>query len=245
MRVLVLSDIHSNLEALRAVLRDAGAVDVTWCLGDIVGYGPQPDECVDLLRQREPDLLCIAGNHDCAAIDKLDISVFSPDAERAVLWTREQLSRSTATYLEDLSEQLTSGDVTLVHGSPGEPMWEYLVSAARARENFPLLQTRYCLIGHSHVPLVFVEAAQPVDLPNGHVMLSGESISLGERRMFLNPGSVGQPRDGNRDASYLLLDTETGRADYCRVEYAIEKTQRLMQQNGLPERLIVRLAYGL
>ncbi len=244
MRVLVLSDIHSNLEALRAVLRDAGAVDATWCLGDLVGYGPQPNECVELLRQCEPNVLCIAGNHDCAAIDKLDISIFSADAERAVLWTREQLSASTASYLEGLPERLTWGDVTLVHGSPGEPMWEYLVSAARALENFPLLKTRYCLIGHSHVPLVFVEATQP-GLPNGHVMLPGERISLGERRMFLNPGSVGQPRDGNRDASYVLLDTETGRADYCRVEYAFEKTQRLMQQSGLPDRLIVRLAYGL
>jgi predicted phosphodiesterase len=245
MHVLVVTDIHSNLAALRTVLADAGPVDEIWCLGDLVGYGPQPNECIDLLRQHEPHLLCIPGNHDWAALGKLDISDFNPDAQRAARWTQEHLSASSRTFLEGLPQTQAWGDYTLVHGSLRQPIWEYMVSPLVARDNFPLLKSTYCFMGHSHLPLIFVEAGAGASLPAVIHPTYGKALPLEGKRQFINPGSVGQPRDGDRDASYVLLDTDAATILYRRVAYPLEETQKLMAAAGLPERLIVRLAYGL
>jgi len=245
MRIAIISDIHSNRVALQAVLADAGAVDETWCLGDVVGYGPEPNECIEILRQREPRLICLAGNHDWAALGRLDTSDFNHDAEAAALWTRNRLTPSSRAYLESLPERVIKGDFTLVHGSPRAPIWEYLISAAVARANFALLTTPYCLVGHSHIPFIFYEAVNRQDLPTVHTASADKMIRLPEQRLFINPGSVGQPRDGNPHASYAILDTGAKTIEHRRVPYSIKETQRLMEQAGLPQRLIQRLEYGL
>lgn len=258
MRVAVISDIHSNLAALRAVLADAGAVDETWCLGDLVGYGPQPNECIDELRQRDGRLLCIAGNHDHAAIGKLDIDTFNDDAAQAVLWTAAQLTPASTTYLRGLREQRESNGFLLVHGSPRNPVWEYVVSRSTAAENLALLRERalpdHCFLGHSHLPLVFAEGASSAALPVVEYPPPDEPFLLGERALLINPGSVGQPRDGNPAASYLILDTEARAVTYRRVAYDVASTQELMRvtqkQHGggrgrLSNRLIERLAHGV
>jgi diadenosine tetraphosphatase ApaH/serine/threonine PP2A family protein phosphatase len=248
MRVAVISDIHSNLVALQAVLADAGAVDATWCLGDLVGYGPQPNECIEELRRR-PNLLCIAGNHDWAALDKLDTGDFNRDAENAVLWTRQQLSADNSDYLSHLPDRLTEDRFLLVHGSPRHPIWEYVVSLGVAQACLDGLAgtSPYCLIGHSHLPLVFVQAGTPDDTPTVEYPPAGVPFALGDRKTLINPGSVGQPRDGNPDASYLILDTVARAVTYRRVPYDIAATQKLMKAAGgrLSERLINRLQFGV
>ncbi len=245
MRIAVISDIHSNLAALTAVLADAGVVDETWCLGDVVGYGPQPNECIDLLRAREPHLSCIAGNHDWAALGKLDTAQFNSDAESAARWTGQALSDKSHAYLEGLPQQLRREDFTLVHGSPRDAIMEYVVSLAVARENFAVLTTRYCLLGHSHLPFVMAEGLHPSELPEIQKVQIGQAVPLTERRLMINPGSVGQPRDGNPDASYLILDNAAMTIEQRRVAYPIKETQTLMEQAGLPRRLITRLTYGI
>lgn len=256
MRVAVISDIHSNLAALRAVLADAGAVDETWCLGDLVGYGPQPNECIEELRRRDGRLLCIAGNHDHAVTGKLDSGDFNRDAEDAVLWTREQLTPDNLAYLTALPEQQAAAGFLLVHGSPRSPIWEYVVALSTARDNLAVLRERglpdWCFLGHSHLPLIFVEGA--ADFVTIEYPETDTPLSLGEHRLLINPGSVGQPRDGNPAASYLLLDTAERTVTYKRVPYDIAATQRLMretrEQGGagrgrLSDRLINRLAHGV
>jgi predicted phosphodiesterase len=241
MRVAVVSDIHSNLAALTAVLADAGSVDAVWCLGDIVGYGPQPNECIEMLR-RQPGLVCVPGNHDWAVLAKLDTSEFNHDAQDAVRWTREHLTEENRTYLESLKEQELVLAFTLVHGSPRHPIWEYLTTPQKARENFAQFTTQFCLVGHSHWPIMHVENGD--DMPTEDYPAWGTAMELGERRRFINPGSVGQPRDGDRDASYILLDPEHKTIEYRRVAYAVHVTQALMRKAGLPARLIERIAHG-
>lgn len=210
MRCAIISDIHGNLDALEAVLADAGAVDALWCLGDVVGYGPEPDACVELLHTR--GALCVAGNHDWAAIGKMDTAEFNPEASEAALWTGAQLTPEHRAYLQALPTQLTAGpngEFTLVHGSPRDPVWEYLTHLSAARLNFPYFRTPYCLVGHTHVPLVFRHPGP--DGASGDlstlVPTPGEPLHLGEQRLIVNPGSVGQPRDGNPDASYMVYES--------------------------------------
>jgi len=245
MRIAVISDVHANLAALQAVLDEIGDIDETWCLGDLVGYGPQPNECISLLRQREPHLRCVAGNHDRAALGDLAILEFNPDAGSATLWTRDSLTPVSRAYLATLPERIVADGFTLVHGSPRNPIWEYMVSTHTARDNFPCFDGQICLMGHSHIPLMFTEAAQARHMPSARKLSNGAATELGSRRLFINPGSVGQPRDGIPEASYIILDTETGRMQHRRVPYDIEETQQLMRRAGLPERLIARLSYGL
>jgi len=242
MRCLVLSDIHSNLEAFETVLDHAGAVDQIWCLGDVVGYGPDPNGCVELLRSRPH--LCIAGNHDWATLGKLDLRDFNPDAREANMWNRKQLTPGNLAYLEDLPESLVEGQFTLIHGSPRHPIWEYVIYASTAEINFDHFETSYCLVGHTHSPVIFVQAEgngskvkeiqPPVDEP----------VALGPERLILNPGSVGQPRDGDPRASYAILDDEAMTIEYHRVSYPVEETQAKMIEHGLPARLVLRLGYG-
>ncbi len=241
MRVLVLSDIHANLVALEAVLQEAGSFDMLWSLGDIVGYGPDPEACLATLRNLP--YLGIAGNHDWGVLGKLDLESFNEDARAANLWTRRQLSEEALAWLEAQAETLVQGDITLVHGSPRYPIWEYLFYTSTASLCFPHLSTPVCLVGHTHVPIVFHQATkdapvQMLELPEGKPM------ELAQGRYIINPGSVGQPRDGNPRAAYLLLDTDTLTVEHRRVAYPLQETQERMRAAGLPLRLISRLALG-
>lgn len=242
MRVLVISDIHANLVALESVLEDAGQVDAIWCLGDVVGYGPDPNACIELLRSLKPQHW-LAGNHDWAALGKLDMAEFNPLARQAALWTRKQLTAENYDFLSRLPthERATDPRFTLAHGSPRQPVWEYILDLQTAAANFAHFDTLYCLVGHTHVPVIF-------QLLNGRVGVEspapGELIQLGEQRLIINPGSVGQPRDGDPRASYLILDTDALTITFRRVPYPIEETQARMQEAGLPPRLIHRLSYG-
>ncbi|MBS3783804.1 MAG: metallophosphoesterase family protein [Anaerolineae bacterium] len=241
MRYLVLSDIHANLAALEAVLEDAPDFDEVWCLGDLVGYGPKPNECIE--RVRGLPHTSLAGNHDWAALGKLDLSSFNTIARTANEWTQRQLTSSSRGYLNGLSPSLQQGNFAMAHASPREPIWEYIMDTHTARENFEHFQTPYCLVGHTHVPVLFeldedrgrCEALLP-PLP--------EPVKLGSRRAIINPGSVGQPRDGDPRASYALLDTDEMTWSFHRVAYPIEVTQERMEAAGLPRRLIDRLEMG-
>lgn len=241
MRYLVISDIHANLTALEAVLADAPPFDEVWCLGDLVGYGPNPNECVSRI-QGLPHV-SLAGNHDWAALGQLDLSSFNVDARTASTWTQSELTSATHQYLSALPIQRTHEGFHLVHASPREPLWEYILDAHMAYANFAHFSERVCLVGHTHIPLAFTlnERRQQCETL---IPPFEEPLQLGEQRMIINPGSVGQPRDGNPDASYALLDTEEMTWTFHRVSYPVEIVQERMRARGLPRRLINRLELG-
>ena len=239
MRLAVLSDIHANLAALDAVCDELGRVDELWVLGDIVGYGPQPNEVIR--RLQELGARAVTGNHDGAAIGTVDVSWFNPDAQAAIEWTTSVLDENARAYLAALPEVRRDGELTAVHGSPREPIWEYITDAAIAAANLGAFETRHCLYGHTHFPVVYrADGAHITVVP----AKPASPIALDARRALINPGSVGQPRDGNPDASYLLLDVEAGIAEFHRVRYDIALTQRLMHEVSLPRWLVERLAIG-
>lgn len=241
MRVLVLSDIHANLAALNQVLNEAGEFDTIWCLGDVVGYGPAPNACINRLRELGPEYW-LAGNHDWAALDKLDISDFNPMARLAALWTRKRLTPENFAFLETLPARVQASDqFTLAHGSPRRPIWEYVLDVRTAAANFAHFETPYCLVGHTHVPVLYRQHNGRVDVP---VYTLGDPFELKNGRLIINPGGVGQPRDGDPRASYLMLDTDALTVTYYRVEYPVQETQAKMSEAGLPARLITRLNYG-
>jgi diadenosine tetraphosphatase ApaH/serine/threonine PP2A family protein phosphatase len=247
MRYLIISDIHSNLAAFEAVLADAGSFDKVWCLGDVVGYGPDPNECVERLRDL-PDV-CVVGNHDWAALGKMDTEDFNPDARKACHWTGKQLSPSNLAYLETLPRSLIEEGFTLVHGSPRQPIWEYILDSSVARANFKHFDTRFCFVGHTHVPIIYRHHPEnPNRICDPVIPSLNDPLVLGEERLIINPGSVGQPRDGDPRASYAILDSDRKQSDltleYRRVPYPIETTQARMVEKGLPVRLIMRLAFG-
>ena len=241
MRCLVLSDIHANLAALEAVLSDAGSFDMIWCLGDLVGYGPDPNECVG--RVQDYEHICVAGNHDWAALGRLSLDQFNLDARLANTWTHERMTRATRQYLETLPTVLEQDGFTLVHGSPREPIWEYILDVEQAEVNLGYFVTPLCLVGHTHIPVIFAndEAQQGLHL---RVPPYPAPVPIGDTRMILNPGSVGQPRDGDPDASYAILDTETFTWELRRVPYPVQITQERMRARNLPRRLIARLEVG-
>jgi diadenosine tetraphosphatase ApaH/serine/threonine PP2A family protein phosphatase len=241
MRIAVLSDIHSNLTALDAVIEAAGPVDAYWHLGDVVGYGPDPDAVV--ARLVEIEAVGVRGNHDAAACGGPEIEWFNPDARRAMEWTRATISAATRAWLDALPERRTEDGYALVHGSPREPIWEYVTSVPVARANLELLETEVGLHGHTHIPIAFVEEDGRLEVlsPAG----DGSSLALEGRRTLLNPGSVGQPRDGDPDASFLVLDTAERRATWRRTPYDVEQVQAAMRAAGLPASLVSRLAVGL
>ncbi len=240
MRIAVLSDIHSNLVALDAVLATIGTVDAVWQLGDIVGYGPQPDAVVE--RLIELGAIGVRGNHDAAAVGGNEIEYFNVDARRAIEWTRRVIRPPTAAYLAALPERLIEDEVTMVHGSPREPTWEYVTSVTVARASFQAFRTGSCLHGHTHIPAVFrdndgtIEVIAPRD---------GTILRLDERRVLLNPGSVGQPRDGDPRASYAIIDTDRAEVTWRRVAYDIAAIQAAMRAVDLPPHLVARLDHGL
>ncbi len=243
MRILIVSDIHANLVALESVLRDAGKFERVWCLGDVVGYGPEPNACIEKLR--ELDSLCLAGNHDWAVLDKLDLEDFNPDARRAALWTRDELSPSNFNWLLALPERVPTqlGKITLVHASPQQPIWEYVLTPAIARVNFDYFDTPVCMMGHTHIPILYRYHADGAGVTSEQ-LLENLPFTFGPERMMINPGSVGQPRDGDPRAAYALLDSDRLTLTHRRVPYDIAATQRKMHQVHLPERLIARLSLG-
>ena len=240
MRIAVLSDIHANLPALDAVLADAGQVDGIWHLGDVVGYGPDPDGVVG--RLRDVGAVGVRGNHDAAAVGGSEIDWFNPDARRAMEWTRTAISSESVAWLQSQPVRLTLETCELVHGSPREPLWEYITSPAVARDNLDLLHQPIGLHGHTHVPVAFIDDGGKVDLVAPR---SGASLRLEGRRALVNPGSVGQPRDGDPRASYMLLDPAAGAVSWHRVGYDIEAVQAAMRAVGLPGFLVSRLSIGL
>jgi predicted phosphodiesterase len=241
-RIAVVSDIHANLHALEAVLADIDreSVDELWCLGDLVGYGPRPNECVDLARARAAVSLC--GNHDLAVLGTIDIGEFAGDAATAALWTRGVLGDEQRAWLVDLEPTGRRDGVELFHGSPRNPVWDYVLSEEIAFASLMQTAAPLVLVGHSHVALAI---AWDGSLLQGGVAPAETDTALGDRRWLLNPGSVGQPRDGDPRGAWLLLDFDAGRASFRRVEYPIETTQAEMRSAGLPPALADRLALGI
>jgi predicted phosphodiesterase len=240
MRIAVLSDIHANYHALEAVLAavDAERVDEIWCLGDTVGYGPRPNRCCALVRERAA--LCLAGNHDLAVIGTLSVEEFNGDAAAAVRWTQEVLEDDARAFLTRLEPAAKREGVELFHGSPLDPVWDYVLSEAAAFLSFKATSAPLVLVGHSHLPLAI--SWDGSDLGGG---LAGEGeVDVSTSRWLLNPGSVGQPRGGDPRAAWLLVDDQTSRATFRRVPYPIERTQTEIRERGLPEGLAARLALG-
>ena len=241
MHYLIVSDIHANLVALQAVLADASGFDEIWCLGDLVGYGPNPNECIE--RIQEFPHVSLAGNHDWAALGKLDIKNFNTDARAATIWTQSELSPASREYLSSLPTHLERSEFTMAHASPREPVWEYVLDANAAYANFAHFSTPFCLVGHTHIPLIFELNNHRQRCETMIPPLNGR-LDLADRRMIINPGSVGQPRDGDPWASYAMLDTDHMTWEFRRVSYAVEITQERMRARGLPRRLVDRLAIG-
>jgi predicted phosphodiesterase len=240
-RVAVISDIHGNLAALEAVLAevDAAAPDEIWCLGDMTGYGAKPNECVDLVRDRSD--VCLVGNHDLVVRGDLSVDEFSPEAAAAATWSKTVLGDDERTYLRSLAPLGERAGVSLYHASIRDPIWEYVVNAEVARACLVKQKSDLALIGHSHVPLALHLTAGT--LRGGHAA-GGSEYPLEERKCLLNPGSVGQPRDRDPRAAWLLLDLDRHLASFHRVEYDIPRTQAEIMAAGLPQRLADRLAVG-
>lgn len=242
MRYLIISDIHANLAALDAVLADAGSFDKIWNLGDLVGYGPNPNEVIE--RLREQPHFSLAGNHDWAALGKLDLRYFNGDARESAIWTQKALSPENRAYLESLKPIAIEEGYTMAHGSPNQPIEEYILDPLTAELNFSIFTTPVCLVGHTHWPTAYFMAKDTDRLCVQRSPQWNKLISLNNGRWIVNPGSVGQPRDGNPDASYGMLDMQTGEWEYRRAKYPVEVTQKKMRDLSFSNRLIERLAHG-
>jgi predicted phosphodiesterase len=244
-RVAVITDIHANLPALEAVLEagNAASVEETWCLGDVVGYGVEPDACTELVRERCK--VCLVGNHDIAVLGGLDISAFSEAAAVAVEWTRDNVAESTLEFLRSLEPDGERDGIGLFHASPRDPVWEYVLSAEQANAGMNANPQSIGLIGHSHVALFFnrPEAGEDGEM-RGAEAGDGALLDLGAGEWLVNPGSVGQPRDGDPRAAWLELDTEKMTATFHRVPYEIERAAKPIAEAGLPSRLANRLYTG-
>ncbi|MBI2865686.1 MAG: metallophosphoesterase family protein [Chloroflexi bacterium] len=246
MRCALIADIHANLTALKAVFEDLklrGPIDQIWCTGDIVGYGPDPNPCVEFLRAF--DLRCVLGNHDAAAVGMLDLENFNPAAKTAAAWTAGELTAASRQFLASLPTQLALGDYTLVHGSPLDPIWDYVTSPSQAKTCFSYLQTPHCLVGHTHVPALYIYFPEN-DLCTVSMTPAGHSLDVArlKGRILLNPGSVGQPRDRDPRAAYALLDLDAPSLTCYRVGYDIATAQQRMRERGLPLLLAERLSLG-
>jgi len=243
MRILVISDIHSNFAALDAVIKSAGNFDRIWCLGDVVSYGPEPNEVID--RLREFDLTCLAGNHDLAVSGKAPLWDFTQDARDVIFWTRHVLTTLNLDWLSSLPETaLVVQGITLVHGSPRDPVWGYVAEKSVARENLDLFNTPVCLNGHTHIPVIFRKPWDGLKILEETLPVNSPVRLVPHDRMFINPGSVGQPRDEDPRAAYAILDLAEQTLTHHRVLYDVSATQKLMKQARLPARLIRRLRFG-
>ncbi|HSC49104.1 MAG TPA: metallophosphoesterase family protein [Gaiellaceae bacterium] len=241
-RVAVISDVHANWHALEAVLAEIEREepDELWCLGDLVGYGPRPNPCCAAVERRAAT--CLAGNHDLGVLGTIDLHEFAGDAVDAARWTRSVLAGGSRTFLESLRPQGRRDGVELFHASPRDPVWEYVITVEAAAAAFELTESQVVLVGHSHVPLAISLADGVVD---GGLAPGGTGTRLGSGRWLLNPGSVGQPRDGDPRAAWLLLDLDVGRAEHRRVAYEVALTQDEIRERGLPSALAQRLAHGV
>jgi diadenosine tetraphosphatase ApaH/serine/threonine PP2A family protein phosphatase len=242
MRVAIVSDIHGNRHAFEAVLDEIDGSDCEemWCLGDLVGYGADPDACVELARRHAA--ICLAGNHDLGVRGELDLEQFSRGAALAARWTRETIASETLEYLDQLSPTALDEEVGLFHASPRDPVWEYVLSSLQADLCLDVQTHRVCLVGHSHVALSFWRG--PGEPATGETRADGEEIDVGEGEWLMNPGSVGQPRDGDPRAAWLELDLDTWTATYRRTEYDIEGAASAIRAARLPDSLAERLSYG-
>lgn len=242
MAYLIISDIHANADALLTVLEDArkcGNIEKILCLGDITGYAAEPGACIAIAR--ESDWVCIKGNHDMAVSGEMDARQFNDDAAGAAAWQRRHISLSDRQWLKHLPRTLEVGDFTLAHGSPRDPVWEYVTEPRQAAGSFAHFRTRFCLVGHTHCPVYFVARGRGAE---GRLFKPGQPLKL-EGRMLINPGSVGQPRDGDPRASYAIYDSEAKSVRIHRISYDIEVTQNRMVELGLPMRLVTRLGHGV
>jgi diadenosine tetraphosphatase ApaH/serine/threonine PP2A family protein phosphatase len=240
-RVGVISDIHGNLAALDTVLAAVGSVDALWCLGDVVGYGAEPNECIERLRTL--GVVCIAGNHDLAALGQVSLDTFNADAAAAALWTAAELSPESREWLADRGSIASAGDVLLVHGSPCDPVWEYVTNSRVAARSLTCFEQPVCLVGHTHVPSSFIQ--RPSGKIETEYRMAGDVVALGESRLIVNPGSIGQPRDEDPRAAYLILDSDAATLTWYRTPYPVELTQARILAAELPARLAKRLAVGL
>jgi diadenosine tetraphosphatase ApaH/serine/threonine PP2A family protein phosphatase len=240
-RAAVISDIHGNLHALEAVLEDIlrEGADEVWCLGDVVGYGPHPNECCTLVRERTA--VCLCGNHDLAVVGGLDISDFSGDAAVAARWTQGVLEAAHADWLRSLSPRADRAGTELYHGSPRDPVWDYVLSDEIAVASLQATVAPVVLVGHSHIALALWLTDDQLD---GGQASAGTVLPLGDRRSLLNPGSVGQPRDGDSRAAWLLLDLDAATCAFHRTTYDIDGAQADARAAGLPETLAARLRVG-
>ncbi|HEY2939178.1 MAG TPA: metallophosphoesterase family protein [Gaiellaceae bacterium] len=241
-RVAVISDVHANWHALEAVLAavEEERPDELWCLGDLVGYGPRPNPCcAEIARRAE---LCLVGNHDLGVLGELDLLDFAPEAVESARWTREVLADEARAYLRSLRPAGRRDGVELFHASPRNPVWEYVLTGEAAAAAFDLTEEPLVLVGHSHVPLAIALEDGSLD---GGLAPEGTQTELGADRVLLNPGSVGQPRDGDPRAAWLMLDFGARRAWFRRTAYPVERTQAEIRERGLPDALAERLAHGL
>jgi len=241
MKVLVMSDIHSNRTALEAVLEAAGPVGAIWCLGDVIGYGPDPNDCISIIRDL-PNLICLRGNHDSAVIGLTEKGKFNLSAQVVLEWTADQLNPVHRQYLQSLSPQAEVDQVTLVHASPRDPVWEYIMDVYTATANFEYFSTPYCFVGHSHLPVLYYIKGRK-ELANVTFVYPGDTTKLPENSI-INPGSVGQPRDHDPRAAFTIYDTEEHTWTQHRVPYDIAEVQARMTQAGLPIEYIQRLDLG-
>jgi predicted phosphodiesterase len=241
-RILVISDIHANDTAFQAVLESAGTVDETWCLGDLVGYGPDPNQVLERLRSL-PRLRCIFGNHDAGILRRMELEAFNGDARRSLTWTEEALAPNNLDFIRSLAPLEEVGEiVTLVHGSPRDPTWEYILNTLSARLNFGHFQTPYCFIGHSHIQSMF-ELDEANDRVTAAPTRVGQAVPL-TNRAIVNPGSVGQPRDRDPRAAYAIFDSEDKTWEARRADYDVAAVQKRIHDAGLPPRHALRLAEG-
>jgi diadenosine tetraphosphatase ApaH/serine/threonine PP2A family protein phosphatase len=242
MRIALVSDVHGNLPAFEAVMEDVreSAAEETWCLGDLVGYGAQPEACVELAR--ETCHVCLAGNHDLVVIEEIDIGDFSHSAAAAALWTRQNISEETAGFLRELDPVDTGREPALYHASPRDPVWEYVLSTWQADECMQAMEPRVGAVGHSHVALFFHRDGDAEVA--GAAAPAGTELDLTRGEWLINPGGVGQPRDGDPRAAWLLLDTDSWAATWRRVEYRIDEAARAIEAAGLPGVLAERLYTG-
>ena len=241
-KIALLSDVHGNLPALEAVLADVdrAAPDEIWCLGDLVGYGAHPDECVALAAERCD--LCLIGNHDLVVLGELDIREFSPNAATAARWTRDRIGPETIDFLGRLEPQRPDGAIGLYHASPRDPVWEYVLSTLQADACMDAMDARVAAIGHSHVALHFSRRDRKRVV--GEQAPPGTEVDVSSGDWLINPGAVGQPRDGDPRAAWLLLDLAEWRASWKRVPYPIEDAATAIEEAGLPKSLADRLYQG-
>jgi predicted phosphodiesterase len=242
MRTLIISDVHANLTALNAVLEDAGEFSRVWCLGDLVGYGPDPNQCIERVSAL-PDLQCVKGNHDAAILGEIETFAFNYEARASLAWLETELSAANRDWLSGLDERIAFGEVTLTHGSPRNPVWEYVLDLSTARQNMRQFDTPICLVGHTHLPCIFhMEGENPLSTRQ-LLMAQDEPFKL-EHKSIVNPGSVGQPRDHDPRSAYLIYDDEDESWTFRRVAYDVTQVQERILAAGLPKRHAYRLEEG-